>query len=143
MSVLSLSSPTYTVGVNLERDCRTTEEKVNVLSVVIPAYNEESGIAEIIERVLAIRPGLTGVGVEDLELIVVDDGSCDETVNIASGYPDVRLICHPVNRGYGAALKTGFSHARGNLLGFLDADGTYPPDHFPAPHKIHLHRQAD
>lgn len=100
------------------------------LSVVIPAYNEESGIAEIIARVLAVQPALAAEGVA-LELIVVNDGSADRTAGVVRGYPDVRLVDHPVNRGYGAALKTGFAAATGDLLGFLDADGTYPPEHFP------------
>jgi len=116
---------------------------MNVLSVVIPAYNEERGIAEIIERVLSTRPGLADAGIEDLELIVVDDGSRDGTVAVASRYPQVNLVRHKVNRGYGAALKTGFSHARGNLLGFLDADGTYPPEHFPDLCRMALSEQAD
>ena len=103
-----------------------------MLSVVIPAYNEEDGIAAILQRVLAIRPALAQVGVDALELIVVDDGSADRTAGIAASYADVRLVRHPCNRGYGAALKTGFSAAQGNLVGFLDADGTYPPDSFTA-----------
>jgi glycosyltransferase involved in cell wall biosynthesis len=102
-----------------------------LLSVIIPAYNEESGIAEIIERVLAVRPELDGVGV-GLELVVVDDGSRDRTGEIVGGYEGVRLVRHPVNKGYGAALKTGFAAGKGDLLGFLDADGTYPPEDFPA-----------
>lgn len=53
------------------------------LSVIIPAYNEEQGIAEIMQRVLAIRPDLIAVGVDQLELLVVDDGSRDRTVEIA------------------------------------------------------------
>jgi glycosyltransferase involved in cell wall biosynthesis len=104
---------------------------MNVLSVVIPAYNEEQGIARIIERVLSIRPRLADAGVDDLELIVVDDGSRDNTAGVVVDYPQVRLLRHEVNQGYGAALKTGFSQSRGNLLGFLDADGTYPPESFP------------
>ena len=100
-----------------------------MLSVVIPAYNEEDGIASIVERVLAIGPALRASKTE-LELIVVDDGSRDRTAEIASQYPDVRLIQHRTNHGYGAALKTGFAHAEGTWLGFLDADGTYPPEHF-------------
>ncbi|MBC7236503.1 MAG: glycosyltransferase family 2 protein [Chloroflexi bacterium] len=101
------------------------------LSVVIPAYNEENGIGAIIERVLAIKPDLAQVGIADLEVIVVDDGSSDRTAEIAQAYPQVRLIRHETNKGYGAALKTGFRAARGELLGFLDADGTYPPESFP------------
>lgn len=104
---------------------------MNRLSVVIPAYNEMDGIGRVIDRVLAVRPNLGGVGVEDLELIVVDDGSCDATAEIVARYPGVRLICHPTNCGYGAAIKTGFRQATGNLLAFLDADGTYPPECLP------------
>ena len=116
---------------------------MSVLSVVIPAYNEENGIGPIIERTLSIRPHLNEVEVNNLELIVVDDGSDDETAAIAASYPDVRLIQHRVNQGYGAALKTGFSQARGDLLGFLDADGTYPPEHFPALCHVALTENAD
>lgn len=104
---------------------------MNTLSVVIPALNEENGIADIIERVLSIKAALAEVGVPDLELIVVDDGSTDRTPEIVAGYPEVVLIKHLVNQGYGAAIKTGFRHARGNMLAFLDADGTYPPEYYP------------
>ncbi len=104
---------------------------MTTLSVVIPAYNEEDGIAEIAHRVLAIRDSLREVGVDDLELIVVDDGSKDKTIEIASSIDGVTLIQHPKNKGYGGALKTGFSQAKGELIGFLDADGTYPPEYFP------------
>jgi len=104
---------------------------MTVLSVVIPAYNEENGIAEIASRVLAIEPELKKVGVDGLELLVVDDGSRDRTAEVAEAIPGVCLIRHPKNKGYGAALKTGFSKASGELIGFLDADGTYPPEYFP------------
>jgi hypothetical protein len=116
---------------------------MNVLSVVIPAYNEEQGIAEIVERVLSIHPDLKQSGVDDLELIVVDDGSSDKTADIVAGYSGVNLIRHPTNRGYGAALKTGFSQAQGNLLGFLDADGTYPPEHFPSLCRVAMDDSVD
>lgn len=104
---------------------------MTVLSVVIPAYNEENGIADIANRVLAIKPDLVKVGVGDLELIIVDDGSRDRTAEIAQNIPGVTLIRHIQNKGYGGALKTGFLSARGDLVGFLDADGTYPPEYFP------------
>jgi glycosyltransferase involved in cell wall biosynthesis len=108
-----------------------------MLSVVIPAYNEEDGIAAIVERVLATVPALRDAGVE-LECIVVDDGSRDRTAQIVQGYaPRVRLI-RQRNRGYGGALKTGFSVANGDLLGFLDADSTYPPEYFPEMCRIAL-----
>ena len=108
---------------------------MTMLSIVIPAYNEENGIVEIMERVLTIREGLKKAGVEDLELLVVNDGSRDRTAEmageVAGRHACVRIISHPKNRGYGAAPKTGFAQARGELVGFLDADGTYPPEYFP------------
>jgi glycosyltransferase involved in cell wall biosynthesis len=105
---------------------------MTTLSVVIPAYNEEDGIAAIVDRVLATEPALRAAGVNALECVVVDDGSSDRTAEIVEGYVErgVRLIRQP-NRGYGGALKTGFHAARGELLGFLDADSTYPPEYFP------------
>jgi hypothetical protein len=106
-------------------------ENMTTLSIVIPAYNEESGITEIVQRVLAVKGDLMEVGISDLELLVVDDGSRDRTAEITGQIEGVSLIRHPQNKGYGAALKTGFSQARGELIGFLDADGTYPPEYFP------------
>jgi glycosyltransferase involved in cell wall biosynthesis len=104
---------------------------MTLLSVVIPAYNEEKGIAEIACRVLSVEADLKHAGVDQLELLIVDDGSKDRTAEVASKIAGVNLICHPRNKGYGAALKTGFSKAKGELIGFLDADGTYPPEYFP------------
>jgi hypothetical protein len=116
--------------VNEHRDT-TSNWSTELLSVVIPAYNEEDGIADILDRVLSIQSGLEKVGVAGPEVIVVDDGSKDHTVDIVRKYSNVRLIRHEKNRGYGGALKTGFANATGNLLSFLDADGTYPPEYFP------------
>src|SRR5512133_35373 len=99
----------------LERSAVQTRTAWN-LSVVIPAYNEEHAIAAILDRVQSSKPALRTQGVERVEVIVVDDGSRDRTVEVVRGYPDVRLILHPRNRGYGAALKTGFSHSAGDLL---------------------------
>jgi len=101
------------------------------LSLVIPALNEQDGITSIMERVLSVQPALNKAGVDKLELIVVDDGSSDSTAEIVRTHPEVRLVQHAHNQGYGAALKSGFHHASGQLLGFLDADGTYPPEHLP------------
>jgi glycosyltransferase involved in cell wall biosynthesis len=108
---------------------------MTTLSIVIPAYNEERGIADIILRVLGIEPALAKAGVDLEELLVVDDASRDQTAKIAEDIaqerPRLRVIRHIKNRGYGGALKTGFSQAQGDLVGFLDADGTYPPEYFP------------
>ena len=104
---------------------------MTTLSVVIPAYNEERGIADIAQRVLAVAPALQKAGVEHLELVVVDDCSRDRTAEIAAAIPGVHLVRHAQNKGYGGALKTGFAQSSGELIGFLDADGTYPPEYFP------------
>jgi len=108
---------------------------MTMLTIVIPAYNEEKGIVEIMERVLTIRESLKAAGVDGMELLVVNDGSRDRTAEVADEvarkHEGVRIISHPKNRGYGAALKTGFAQAKGELVGFLDADGTYPPEYFP------------
>jgi len=116
---------------------------MHALSVVIPAYNEENGIADIVERVLSVKEPLAEAGVSDMELIVVDDGSRDRTAEIVERCPDVRLIRHATNKGYGAALKTGFSNAKGDLLAFLDADGTYPPEFFPKLCQAAIEQEAD
>jgi len=103
-----------------------------IFSIVIPAYNEEEAIASIVERCLAQRrPIVEQTPAEEVEVIVVSDGSVDRTVEIASKYkPDIRLIAYEKNRGYGAALKCGFENARGELVSFLDADGTCDPAYF-------------
>lgn len=116
---------------------------MNMLSVVIPAWNEEDGIEEIVTRVLSTRTDLDGVGIDGLELIVVDDGSTDRTAEIVGRKEEVRLIQHAKNSGYGAALKTGFAAANGEWIGFLDADGTYPPEYFPQLCKWALEYDAD
>jgi glycosyltransferase involved in cell wall biosynthesis len=110
---------------------KSPEITITTFSVVIPALNEEDGIAAIIERVLAIEPELGDLGIKTLELIVVDDGSRDGTADVVRRYKSVKLVCHRVNRGYGAALKTGLSRSSGEIVAFLDADGTYPPEYFP------------
>ncbi len=112
------------------------------LSVVIPAWNEEAGIVQIVERVRAVKPALQALGLA-LEVIVVDDGSKDRTATLAAQCADTRVIRHLVNGGYGAALKTGFRHASGNILAFLDADGTYPPEALPDMYQAMVHENAD
>jgi glycosyltransferase involved in cell wall biosynthesis len=98
------------------------------LSIVIPAYNEEDAIEEIVTRCLAARGPITQkTGLGSVEVVVVDDGSKDRTRERASKFKEAKLISHPVNRGYGAALMTGFDNASGDYLSFLDADGTCDP----------------
>ena len=118
---------------------------MRILSVVIPAYNEEDGIAPILERVLKVKRAVqkSPGAIEDVEVIVVNDASQDRTCDIASSYPDVTVITHSQNKGYGGALKTGFAAAKGEWIGFLDADGTYPPEEFPALCEAMVSQNAD
>jgi glycosyltransferase involved in cell wall biosynthesis len=95
------------------------------LSIVIPAFNEEGGIGPTLEKLAPIAASL------DAEVLVVDDGSQDKTAEVASKIPGVRVLRHDLNRGYGAALKTGIRHAQGDVICITDADGTYPNDRIP------------
>ncbi|TNE73783.1 glycosyltransferase family 2 protein [bacterium] len=99
------------------------------LSIIIPAYNEEDAIVSIIERSLAARQHIiTNTLVKDVEIIVVSDGSVDKTPELAKQFePQIKLIAYVPNKGYGAAIKTGFNEASGDLVSFLDADGTCDP----------------
>ena len=98
-----------------------------MISVVIPAYNEELAIGDDLK---SIQGALTGAGL-DYEIIVVDDASTDRTAEIVRGFPDVRLITHPYNRGEGAARTTGLRASRGDIVVTTDADGTYPNQDMP------------
>ncbi len=97
------------------------------LSVFFPAYNEEKNIAATVEKAISILPGVA----KKWEIIVVDDGSKDKTEQIVKGlikkYPQyqLRLIKHQPNRGYGAALKSGFYNARYQWIAFTDSDGQF------------------
>jgi len=115
---------------------------MTTLSVIIPAFNEEDGIDKVIKRVLGIRDALAKINVA-LEFIVVDDGSRDNTAARIAEYPDVRLVRHLKNRGYGAAIKTGFRHANGEYLAFLDADATYPPEYLPDMCRVAIEQNGD
>ena len=98
------------------------------LSVIIPAYNEASTIATVIELVRAC-------GVPDLQLIIVDDCSTDGTGAILDALPpspDLTILHHPVNRGKGAAIRTAQQHVAGDGVIIQDADLEYSPSEFPA-----------
>ncbi|MCG3131778.1 MAG: Undecaprenyl-phosphate 4-deoxy-4-formamido-L-arabinose transferase [Phycisphaerae bacterium] len=104
------------------------------LTIVIPALNEEGAIESIIRRTLDARAHIIDRSpVSAVEIVVVSDGSTDRTAEIAGRYAAeglIQLIVFDHNRGYGAAIKAGFERGHGQLVGFLDADGTCDPRFF-------------
>ena len=92
------------------------------LSVVLPAYNEEANIGPMVDAALEVLPRLT----DDYEVIIVDDGSSDATCGgegpLDRHHPEVRLLAHDGNQGYGVAIRTGFQHSRAGLVFYTDAD---------------------
>ena len=114
------------------------------LTIVIPALNEEGAIGNTIDRCLAARERIMGAGgLASVEIVVVSDGSTDRTAEIAKGYDDVKVIIFEKNRGYGAAIKDGWREGTGNLLGFLDADGTCDPVCFAEMCRVAVDESAD
>ncbi|MBI2070497.1 MAG: glycosyltransferase family 2 protein [Elusimicrobia bacterium] len=103
----------------------TIEDK-GLISVVLPAYNEETTLAREIDNIRSIMEKTP----YPFEFIVVDDGSKDKTAEVAAS-KNVRLLRHKENRGVGAARKTGIYEARGEIIVTSDADGTYPHEDIP------------
>jgi glycosyltransferase involved in cell wall biosynthesis len=111
------------------------------LSIVIPIYNEAATILELLELVSAINVGL------DKELVLIDDCSSDGTRDVlkkvATDHPEWRVLFHDVNRGKGAALRTGFAAATGDFVLIQDADLEYDPREYPILLRPLLENRAD
>ncbi|MFU8843033.1 MAG: glycosyltransferase family 2 protein [Bacteroidales bacterium] len=96
-------------------------ERAQKITIIIPAFNEARGIREGLETII-------GLGLhEKFEVIYVDDGSTDQTPEVIKQYP-VKCLSHNVNKGYGAALKTGIRKAKGEKVIILDSDGQHNPE---------------
>src|SRR5258705_7633974 len=97
------------------------------LSIFFPAYNDSGTIASLVITALRTARKLT----PDHEVIVVNDGSADNTAEIldelARMYPEVRIVHHEKNRGYGGALRSGFANATRELDFYTDGDAQYDP----------------
>ncbi len=93
------------------------------VSIIIPAYNEEEIIGEVVARVKEVMKG-------DYEILVVDDGSTDKTKEVAEKAGS-RVIEHPYNIGNGAAVKSGIRAAKGDILVTMDGDGQHNPEDIP------------
>jgi glycosyltransferase involved in cell wall biosynthesis len=124
----------------VESEVASIERQTPRFSLIVPCFNEEGGIQKSIAE---LRKALHGL--EPYEFIVIDDGSTDATRKILaeqqSADPDLRVLLHSGNRGYGAALKTGIRAATGDLIVITDADGTYPNHRIPE--LLELARDAD
>jgi glycosyltransferase involved in cell wall biosynthesis len=93
------------------------------LSLILPARNEAGGLRRLLPELVALLP--------DAEIIVVNDGSDDDTLEVCAEFP-VRVVSHPYPKGNGAAVKTGARTANGNVLIFMDADGQHKPEDISA-----------
>ncbi len=109
----------------------------NLLSIIVPAYNEENGICATVERVKKVKFK------EKSEIIVVDDGSRDNTYREAGKIRGIRVLKHEINKGKAAALYTGIAAANGDVIATIDADCTYPPESLPEMLKIIRANNAD
>src|SRR5688572_27830644 len=100
--------------------------RVRELSVFLPCFNEEASVTTTVERALAV---LRERSLDRFEIIVVDDGSRDHTGTVAdelaARHDEVRAVHHGQNRGYGAALRTGFDAAKLPWIFFTDGDGQF------------------
>ena len=128
--MLSPLSPTNESVTHDNADGDAGEAPAGV-TIVIPAYNEERGAAPVLKELLELlEKELAAI---PFEVLVVDDGSKDRTIEVITPFegPHLRLVKHEVNRGYGAAIKTGVAQAKYPWILITDADGTYPAKHIP------------
>ena len=94
------------------------------VSVLIPVYNEEVGIKLLLDKIIELKFH------ELYEVLIINDGSSDHSLEIIKNYP-VRVYSHSINKGYGAALKTGIRKANGEKIVILDSDGQHDPAEIP------------
>lgn len=101
---------------------------MKTLSIIIPAYNEQKSILALLHEVKKVN--LKQLGVRK-EIIVVNDGSTDQTADLLAQEDDIKVITHRQNQGKGAAIRTGIQNAQGDILLIQDADLEYDPAEYP------------
>lgn len=104
-------------------------------AIIIPVYNEERAVADTVKRIQEICARIPGYA---FEIICVNDGSSDSSGQILAGLRGITVLTHRVNRGYGAALRTGLDYCRQEWVFITDADGTYPLEDL-----VHLLQRAE
>lgn len=100
-------------------DTAPNRVSLNSFSIIIPAFNEETGIEQTLGMLCANER------LRQAEIIVVDDGSTDNTAEIIRAFPRVRIIQHPFNRGYGSAIVSGARASKGEYIVWFDGDGQH------------------
>ena len=105
--------------IDAKQELTSAQPSTPLISVIIPAYNEEAGIAKTLTLLLQEKY------LENEEIIVVDDGSSDSTAQIVETFPQIKLIRHPFNRGYGSAIRSGTRAAKGDYICWFDSDGQH------------------
>ena len=100
------------------------ESSKNLISIIIPVYNEEKTIKNVISRI---------PNHHNYEILIVNDGCTDKSVQKVNEIKthDIKILNHNINRGYGAAILTGLNHAKGEIIVTLDSDGQHLPEEIP------------
>lgn len=100
-------------------------KKLESLSVFLPAFNEEENIIRVLKQTLSLLPDIAA----EYEVLVINDGSSDNTAKVVEEFArknkEVKLVNHETNKGYGAALKSGFYSSKFKYITYMDADGQF------------------
>jgi len=143
-SVLGVILAVQIVNNNTDKsqESETGTNDLEGYSIIIPVYNEEDGIIPVLAEVVQAIEG------SNAEVVIVDDGSSDKSIELTTKFVNkqksqLKIVRHPQNKGYGSALKTGFTVAKNDIITFLDADGTYPSAFIPTMINLFRKRNLD
>jgi glycosyltransferase involved in cell wall biosynthesis len=94
------------------------------VDIIVPVYNEEKNIPELVRRLQLSYP--------EGHIVFIDNASTDLSVKLIKGYPNIKLVRHPKNEGYGKSIADGIKNSKGEFIIIIDADLEYPPEAIPA-----------